>query len=473
MKFFGFSLATAISTMMPDLVGSMLCVARHTPTQTQRKIRASLRMHFPVFHRNFALASTFLRGLFPSFFFRMPAATLLLPASDNSWRVWKPCAKSSSEVVDTPANAEHLANSLLIGLPAAACRTIGLLVPKANDDVMEQLVVTHLERRGLKLNQDKKGKNYRWHSLGQTGGQAILSVDVLAEPFPEKLAATNAQDYTAALRLTELPPDQIVILEEQGDLVLAASHRGNLYHSHIFAQAPASDELLALEITLAKLAIETDLGEGCINSISIVSDALDPALARHLTHSLGMPVTHVTSLAPKAELDTHGWTKLLPAAVRTAQSAAAARSKLIRWTLLGCGLIVSLLFLAYAYLVSLERHAADIEQQVELIREPAEAVRETAERWKSYAPAVDSQRYPMFLLAEVTRLMPATGIVIRKFEVKGGEIEIRGEARDAQLAFQFIEDFKKNKVLSRYIWTNPRPEVKGTTATFRAQGKLP
>ena len=44
--------------------------------------------------------------------------------------------------------------------------------------------------------------------------------------------------------------------------------------------------------------------------------------------------------------------------------------------------------------------------------------------------------------------------------------------RDAQLAFQFIEDFKKNKALSRYTWTNPRPEVKGTTATFRAQGKL-
>ena len=430
-------------------------------------------MHFPAFPRNFALASTFLRELLPSFFFHMPAATLLLPASDNSWRVWTPRAKSSSEVVDGPTDAAHLAEPLLIGLPATACRTIGLLVPKADDDVMEQLVVTHLERRGLKLNQDKAGKNYRWHSLSQTGGQAILSVDVLAEPFPDKLAATNAQDYTAALRLTELPPDQIVILQELGDLVLAASHRGKLYHSHIFAQAPISDEALTLEITLAKLALETDLGDGCIESVSIVGDALDPARAMRLTHSLGMPVSHVAALAPKAELDTHGWTKLLPPTVRNAQSTAAARSKLIRWLLLGSGLIVSLLFLAYAYLVSLERHAAEIEQQLEWIREPAEAVRETAERWKSYAPAVDSQRYPMFLLAEVTRLMPSTGVVIRKFEVKGSEIEIRGEARDAQLAFQFIEDFKKNKVLSRYTWTNPRPEVKGTTATFRAQGKLP
>lgn len=68
--------------------------------------------------------------------------------------------------------------------------------------------------------------------------------------------------------------------------------------------------------------------------------------------------------------------------------------------------------------------------------------------------------------------MPGSGIVIREFEVKGSDIEIRGEARDAQLAFQFIEDFKKNRVLSRYQWTAPRPELKGTTATFRAQGKL-
>lgn len=402
----------------------------------------------------------------------MSAATLLLPASDNAWRVWKPRARTSSETVDAPADAAHLAKPLLIGLPATACRTIGLLVPQADDETLEQLVVTNLERRGLKLDQDKAGKNYRWHHLGHNGGQAIISVDVLAEPFPEKLAATNAQDYTAALRLAELPADQIVILEEQGDLVLAASHRGKLYHSHIFAQAPAPDDALALEITLARLSVEADLGDGSITGVSLIGDAFDKSLADRLSQALGIPVRNVATLAPKAELDTHSWTKLLPAAVRTAQTDAASRSQLIRWTMLGSGLVVSLIFLAYAYLVSLERKAADIEQQVSLIREPAEAVREIAGRWKSYAVAVDSQRYPMFLLAEVTRLMPATGIVIRKFEVKGNEIEVRGEARDAQLAFQFIEDFKKNKALSRYIWTNPRPEVKGTTATFRAQGKL-
>lgn len=402
----------------------------------------------------------------------MSAATLLLPAPDNAWRVWKPRARSSSESVEAPAEAAHLAKPLLIGLPAAACRTIGLLVPQADEETLEQLIITNLERRGLKLDPSPEGKNYRWHHLGHNGGQAIISVDVLAEPFPEKLAANHASDYTAALRLAELPADQIILLEEQGDLVLAASHRGKLYHSHIFAQAPAADDALALEITLARLAIEADLGEGSLTGVSLVGASFESGLAKRLGDAVGIPVRNVAELAPKAEADTKTWTKLLPVAVRTAQQAAISRAKMIRWSILGSGLVVSLIFLSYAYLVSLERQAADLAQQADLIREPAEAVRKTSNRWKSYAEALDSQRYPMFLLAEISRLMPGSGIVIRDFEVKGNEIDIRGEARDAQLAFQFIEDFKKNKILSRYKWTNPRPELKGTTATFRAQGKL-
>lgn len=402
----------------------------------------------------------------------MSAITLLLPASDNAWRVWKPRERVSSESVDNPAEASHLSKPFLIGLPSAACRTIGMLVPQADHDLQEQLIITNLERRGLKLDHDKAGKSFRWHALGQIGGQAIISVDVLADPFPEKLAAVHASDYTAALRLTELPADQILILEEQGDLVLAASHRGKLFHSHIFAQAPASEDALALEITLARLALEADLGEGGITGVSLVGSSFTSSQAEVLAKALSMPVRNVAELAPRADLETKTWTKLLPAAVRMTQTASVSRGRLIRWALLGSGLAASLIFLAYAYLVSLERKAIDLERQVDLIREPAEAVKQTAERWKAYGPAVDSQRFPMYLLAEITRLMPGSGIVIRDFEVKGGEIELRGEARDAQLAFQFIEDFKNNKVLSRYTWTNPRPEVKGTTAIFRAQGKL-
>ncbi len=401
----------------------------------------------------------------------LSAATLLLPAPDAAWRVWKPKAGSSTEAVESPSETTHLGKPLVIGLPAAACRTIGLIVPQADEDLLEQIIATQLERRGFRLEQDKAGRNYRWHLLGTQGGQCIVSVDLLTDPFPESLAAAHASDYTAALRLGQLPVGHIVIMEEQGDLVLAASHAGKLYHSHIFSQTPASEEALALEITLARLTLEAELGEGVITGVALVGSGFDRSLSQRLEGVLELPVRVVADLAPNTGLDTRSWTKMLPANIRAGQIAGETRGKMIRATVLGVAFYLSLAFLGFAYLHFQEKRAASLLEEIELTREPAAAVRKNTERWKALAPAIESKRYPMFLLAEINRIMPGSGIVIREFEVRGDSIEIRGEARDAQLAVQFVADIKKNPVLSRYEWTAPNPELKGTTASFRAQGK--
>ena len=403
----------------------------------------------------------------------LAATTLLLPAPDASWHVWKPRATSSLETVESPAEARHVSKPLLIGLPASACRTIGLILPQTDTELLEQIISTQMERRGFKLEQDSFGKNYRWHLLGQTGSLVIVSVDILAEPFPEALAASHASDYTSALRLAQLPAGHIVIIEEQGDLVLAASHEGKLYHSHIFAKAPAAEEALSLEITLARLTLESELGPDTIDGVALVGANFDRGLSTRLSSVLDLPVRVLADLPPNPALDTRTWTKMLPSGVRAAISTSTQRSNLIRALVLGGLMYASLAFLAFAYLHFQEQRAEKLAAEVEVTSEPAAAVRKANERWKVLAPAIEPQRYPLFLLGEINRIMPGSGIVIRKFEVKGKEIDIRGEARDAQLAFQFIEDFKKNRVLSRYEWTNPRPEVKGTTASFRAQGKLP
>jgi hypothetical protein len=402
----------------------------------------------------------------------LSAATLLLPAPDAAWRVWKPRASTSTEAVESPAETAHLGKLLVIGLPAAACRTVGLILPQTDSDLLEQIIATQLERRGFKLEQDSAGKNYRWHLLGTQGGQCIVSVDLLTDPFPTALAAQHASDYTAALRLAQLPTGHLVIIEEQGDLVLAASHQGKLYHSHIFAQTPATEEALALEITLARLTLESELGIDSITGVALVGANFERAICTRLSSVLELPVRIVADLAPNTALDTRDWGKMLPADIRHAQISSTRRGKITRALVLGGMLYVSLAFLAFAYLHFQEQRAARLAEEVELTKEPAAAVRQATQRWKALAPAIEPKRYPMFLLAEINRIMPGSGIVIRDFEVKGDEIELRGEARDAQLALQFVEDIKKNRILSRYQWTAPRPELKGTTATFRAQGKL-
>lgn len=402
----------------------------------------------------------------------LTASTLLLPAPDSAWRVLKPKSGSPTEAVESPAHATHLARPLVIGLPANACRSVGLVVPQADADVLEQIIATQLERRGLRLEQDGMGRNYRWHLLGTLGGQCVVSVDLLATPFPEALAAQNASDYTAALRLAQLPPGHLVVVEEQGELVLAASYQGKLYHSHIFSQTPATEQALVLELNLAHLALEAELGTGSITGVALVGSGFDSALAQRVSTALALPARAVAELPANTALDTHGWTHLLPAELRSAQAASALKHKITRALILGGALYLSLAFLAFAYLRYQEQIAKQLSAEVEATSGPAAAVRKATQRWKALAPAIESKRYPLYLLAEINRIMPASGIVIRKFEVTGDAIDIRGEARDAQLAVQFVEDFKKNRVLGRYTWTAPRPELKGTTANFRAQGKL-
>ncbi len=397
------------------------------------------------------------------------AATLLLPAPDTNWRVWKPRAASPGDAVDSPADFTDRSKPLVVGLPASACRSIGMILPQSDHDVLEQMVCAQLEKRGIKTTSEH-GKNFRLHQLGASGPLAIVSVDVLADPFPEHLAVTHASDYTAALRLSRIPDGKIVVVEEQGDLIVAAGYQGHLFHSHIIGQQPMSATALAQEIAIARLALESQQGFGGINGVTL-KGIWDKHFASAVSEYAELPVDVTQSFPAAEKADTRGWSSLLPSAVRAAQASSARRRKITRFTALGILVFSALAVLAVLYLSVQEKTATKLEEEVASTAPAAAAVRKTMGRWKALAPALEQPRFALVQLNDITSLMPPSGIVVRKYEAKLDEIEIRGEAREARLADQFIEDIKKHKNLSRYEWSMPRPEVK-TTASFRAQGKL-
>lgn len=398
------------------------------------------------------------------------ASTLLLPAPDTAWRVWKPRSASPGDAVDHPSSFTDTSKPLIIGLPASACRTIGLILPQSDDGVLEQMIIAQLEKRGIKGVSDL-GRNFRWHQLGAAGPLAILSVDVLADPFPDQLAVPHAADYTSALRLSQLPAGHLVIAEEQGDAVLAASFQGKLFHSHIIGQLDGTAADLAQEIVLSRMSLEAMAGFGTITGVTLVG-SWDRSMAASLTAATGLPVETASQLPKDTKLDTRSWTSLLPISVRESQLAASRRRKLIRIGVLASIAVAALVFFAFSYLQIQERQASSLAAEVEKTAPTAAEVKKTAEHWKALSPAIEQNRYLLVQLNDITSLMPPSGIVVRKFEAKLTEIEIRGEARDAQTAFQFLEDVKKHRNLGRYEWSMAQPSVKEKTASFRAQGKL-
>ena len=335
---------------------------------------------------------------------------------------------------------------------------------------MQEMVASQLERRGI------KGPSggipaFRWHLLGNSGPHAILSVDVLAEPFPQELTASAAVNYTAALRLVQLPVAQLVVIEEQGDLVLAANHQGRLQHSHVFAQRPADAAQVAMEVTLTKLALEAQPGTSPITGVTLVGQ-WDADFVADLRHQLGLTVQEVAGLTPSAKLDTKGWTELLPSSVASARVDAAKRRTWLRLALLGAVALAAMIFLGITFLQKLQTEANELTASVAATKAPAAEIKLTNDRWNALLPAIDPKRYPLVILNQVTSLLPPSGIVFREVEIKTNETEVRGEARDAQTAFTLLEDLKKHKQLGVLEWTMPQPQIRESkTATFRLQGK--
>jgi hypothetical protein len=398
----------------------------------------------------------------------LAASTLLLPSPDAAWRLWKPRASSAGEEIESPADLRQASSALVVGLPATACRSLGLILPMADHELLGQMIETQVERHGLRT-ADGSLRPHRWHLLGQSTGMAIISVDVLADPFPEHLTVNHASDYIAALRLLDLPPQELVVIEEQGELVLAASYHGRLFRSHVFAQAGASPEEVAQEIQITRWALETLPGFGQISGITLVGRGWE---ADRISRLADLP-THVKESLPRAgQLEAVPTAALLPISVREARQQKVSRARLLRYSALGGLLYLALIFLGFAYLRFYNQRIDALQAQVSTTTAPAAAVKKTAEAWRSLAPALEPSRYPMVLMAEMTGLMPPSGIVIREFEAKTTELDIRGEARDPQVAYQFLEDLQKHRILGRYTWSMPQPSVREKTASFRAQGKL-
>jgi hypothetical protein len=398
------------------------------------------------------------------------ASNFLLPDSELSWKLWKNLAASRGEAVDSPAECRKGSRPLVIGLPATACRTLGMILPTADKTLLPSMIEAQLEKRGIHVEREPV-QNFVWHVLSQSGGQTHVSVDVLSHPFPAELVVNHAVNYTAALRLAGLPANELVLTEEQGLLVLAANQGGKLWHSHVlgFAEMPVAD--LAREIDVARLALEAQEGFGVLRGVTLVGERLSH-LKGEIRQHIAVEIETVITLPANRLLNLGTLPKLLPTAVYQAQKAKETR-RMVLSVLMLTGVLYAILFaMGWWYLRDLEQKAATLEQRVAITRGPATEVKTTAQRWRALGPATDVQRYPMVQLSHITAIMPPSGLAVKRFEAKPEVIELRGEARDLQTAEQFLEDLRKHPKLSRFTWEMPTPDMKNKIATFKIQGKF-
>lgn len=391
--------------------------------------------------------------------------------TDSGWSLWKGGRVIASGMDLGDLLKRH--QDAIVAVPAAYCSTFSLLLPTQDELVFEDMVFSQIEKRGLA---ESAGRSvpFDFHVVDKNDGRTLLSVDVLSSDLPEHWCITSAAAYFPSARLLNSSVESDVMLwREHGRLVMVASIHGRITGTIQLSASDKLDAALAQEVNLLSLSFQADGSMGENPRLVLLGDFSRDDRS-DFEKSLVMSTEYHPASGPRLEAGaTEHMANLLPLPVkqeRLRKQRANKRNAVI--------MAVSVLYLVvgaglWIYAQRTKTNIKNLEQQVEVNRPEVKKIEEAARRWQELTPAFDLKRYPLVQLNEVTRLMPPTGVLIREFETKGATVRIHGQARDAQIAFQFEEDLKSSEFLKGYQWNMPQPKVnKNNTATFEIHGEL-
>jgi len=400
--------------------------------------------------------------------------TILYPGNQREWELWSAGGRGASAPLKTAPHAGDLVSGLgptVVALPAESCRTLSFSFPVAEDDLVEGLIQTQLERRGLHRG-EIRGGGRRVETLLREAGRTVVSVD-LVEKLDAEICFPSATDYLAAARLHEYPAGKLVVFPQHGRLVMAAGLRGQLAHCHAFSHSldlppEASQEIMLTALTLQNSGVISD-----INGIELWGEfsAEDEA---GLAAKTGLPVTRKQLGNPNPRALIGQSAPLLPESVREAKRSKSRVRKIILGALLGLLAYAAIAYFLWDQNKRAETRLAELKNHESELAPQAAAVRASIAKWQAFQPVLDHRRYPIVILSELTKVLPPSGVMIREYDTPNAKsVDVEGRAKDTRSAHQFLEDVQASEELALFNWTMGAPKVQtDKTAVFLVKGKL-
>jgi hypothetical protein len=406
---------------------------------------------------------------------------LILPAARAHWEVWKGARGGDAEwrgPAESPAQAATGGGAMVIGLPARACRTFAFTVPTEDPKLFRQLAFAQVERRGLAAGPaDETAFTCHVHEKSQ--GHSVLSVDVVLAEGAALTLPARTHGLLPAVRLYPLPANRLVVLEEQGRLVLCAGTGGQLVHSQVISGASGLDAHVGQELRVASLALPQ---QGLMPEVSGVEAWGDfPAdEAAALSRQIGLPVEVRPRPAPVLRAEQRRTSAdLLPPSIRA--QARNRRRRPLGWIAAAAAVaaVTALGWRQQHRLHELEKEAARLEARVnasagEVGRAEGEQskLRELQAQWSALRPAVEPRRYPLRQLNALARCLEASAAVLTRFESKPDAVSIGGTARSAGDAYTLYNTIRAEPDLGLHTWSMVQPNLAADgTATFVITGK--
>jgi hypothetical protein len=254
---------------------------------------------------------------------------VIIPAAEANWEVWS-CAAGRDCVwqgsADDPGLATRGTRPVVVALPARLCRTLSFSAPTQDRQLVRKLAYAQLEKRGLAGGSPEQTPfDCHLHHAGDDG--SLVSVDVVTPgPLPA-WEVPNARGFVPLARLFDLPAGKLVILEEQGRLVLCAGADGRLVHSQIVSATRDLNGHAAPEIRIASLALQQQGVVPEITGVELWGD-FSTGDAQELSGQLNLPVQARARPAPDARaVERESSAQLLPIKARATIAMGSSRSR--------------------------------------------------------------------------------------------------------------------------------------------------
>ena len=411
----------------------------------------------------------------------LPSTALILPAAKTLWEVWKGTRSGTAEwrgPAESPARATLEGGSVVIGLPGRACRTFAFTVPTNDPTLFRQLAFAQVERRGLAAS-TPEDTSFICHVHDTRPGHSVLSVDVV---LPEGAALSlppRTRGLLPAVRLFPLPAGRLVLMEEQGRLVLCAGIDGQLVHSQVISSAGGLDHHAGQELRVTSLALQQQGLMTEVTGVELWGDFPADEVAA-LSRQAGLPVEMRPRPAPVLRSEQlRASAGLLPASIRN--RARARRRRPLGWiaaaavTLLGGAAA----WQQHSQLVALEATVVRMENGINAAAGQAgraegeqSRLRTAQAQWAALRPALEPRRYPLSQLNAIARCLGPTAAVLKRFESKPDIVAISGTARSAGEAYTLYNSIRTEPELALLNWSMVQPSLSDDgTASFEITGK--
>ena len=384
---------------------------------------------------------------------------------NGSWNVRKLQTLEEAVPLLTPAD------EFVLALPVAAVLAQRFRLPTVDPVEFPEMVRIQIEKV-LPFSADELTSDFEL--IGQNGSESVVSAIAIRNEQLAEIAAPlldhgyipqQVTVYAAQRASTYAPQGNALFIYPEGEtLVYAVTENGKLSLARTFERTNGGQ----LQLELPQLRLSAELQGINASSPNVLLDETCYQLRDTVQGILARPTEIVGIELPpapvKLNLLPENWRRRRLQLIRQGEW-----RKRLMWV---GGAYAGVLFLLLAYLGIMRLQVGRLDRLIKLAAPQTEFVRAAEANWKALAPAVDSRYYPVEILLHLFESLPSSDVRITAYNQSARQISVDGEANTAALAYQFIENVKKNPDLRIFQFDMAAPRIlPNDHAQFRLEGK--